>query len=72
MPQTKLSAQTLMDRIETLTHRKARLEDQIERDLRAGTSDDMRLARLRQETLGLRDAIRVTRTVLSQTRARAA
>ncbi|MEM9845724.1 MAG: hypothetical protein AAF965_13060 [Pseudomonadota bacterium] len=70
MQRKKLSPRSLTERIETLTRRKTNIEQQIEHELNEGAADAARLTRLRQETTGLRDAIRVTRTVLSQVRAR--
>lgn len=66
----RLSTRSLTERIETLTRRKTHLEKEIESELKEGAADIDRVDRLRQETTGLRDAIRVTRTVLSQQRAR--
>lgn len=66
----KLSTRSLTERIETLSRRKTNLEKQIEKELDEGAADEVRLALLRKETMGLRDAIRVTRTVMSQVRAR--
>ncbi|MEM6577679.1 MAG: hypothetical protein AAF678_04245 [Pseudomonadota bacterium] len=70
MNRKTLSTKSLTDRIETLTRRKTNLELQIEYELNEGAAEPDRLTRLRQEMTGLRDAIRVSRTVLSQVRAR--
>lgn len=70
MTRTKLSTGSLTDRIDTLTRRKTNLEMQIADELNEGAADTDRLTRLRQETTGLQNAIRVSRTVLSQIRAR--
>lgn len=70
MTRKKLSTQSLTERLETLSRRKTNIEKEIEKELNEGAADEVRLARLRKETTGLRDAIRVTRTVMSQVRAR--
>jgi len=67
---TRLSARSLTERIETLSRRKTNIEREIERELNEGAADAARVSQLRQETTGLRNAIRVTRTVLSQISAR--
>ena len=70
MSRQSISARSLTERIEILSQRKSHLEDQIAREIEEGAADDARISDLKTETTGLRNAIRVTRTVLSQTRAR--
>lgn len=70
MTQRKLSPKSLMTRIETLRRRHRELDERIEKAQRGDEFDDIEIKQLKQERLGLRDAIRVTQSVLTRLHAR--
>jgi len=66
MTQRTLSARSLRARIETLTRRHRELDTRIEAEQHGSWPDMSRIKRLKQERLGLRDAIRMTRAILAR------
>lgn len=63
----KASPRSLMARIATLRQRHRAVDARILDEERRPMPDVARLKRLKQEKLGLKDAIAVTRTILAQT-----
>lgn len=70
MPNRKISPKSLTARIETLRRRHRELDQRIEREQTRPAPDDGQIKQLKQERLGLRDAIRVTQSVLTRLHAR--
>ena len=72
MPNKKISPDRLMARISTLRRRHRDLDAQVEAEQNRPLPDAQKLRMLKQEKLGLKDAIHVTRTVLARARAQTA
>lgn len=62
----KISPDRLMARIKTLRRRHRDLDAQVEEEQTRPLPDSQRLRQLKQERLGLKDAIHVTRTMLAR------
>jgi hypothetical protein len=63
MPHRRISHQSLISRIATLRRRHAKIDARIDDEQRRPMPDIARLKRLKQERLGLKDAIAMTRTI---------
>lgn len=63
MPHRRISHQSLINRISTLRRRHAEIDARIEDEQQRPMPDIARLKRLKQERLGLKDAIAVTRNI---------
>ncbi len=61
-----LSPKSLKARIDTLSRRHRELDLRITREENRPAADTLRLKQLKQERLGLRDAIRLTQTLLKR------
>jgi len=72
MTQRQLSASSLKSRIETLSRRHRDLDARIEAEQHGAWPDMSRIKRLKQERLGLRDAIRMTQAILARSGGKAA
>ena len=68
MQKRKISTKSLMARIETLRHRHRELDVRISAEHQRPAPDFSRITRLKQERLGLRDAIRMTQQILGRMR----
>ncbi|KRS14726.1 hypothetical protein XM53_03260 [Roseovarius atlanticus] len=66
MKRRRLSPKSLKARIDTLTRRHREIDLRITREQSQPTGDALRLKQLKQERLGLRDAIRLTQTLLKR------
>lgn len=66
MPNKKLSPDRLKARIQTLSRRHRDLDAQVEAEQTRPLPDMTKLRTLKQEKLGLKDAIRVTRLMLAR------
>ena len=64
MPNKKISIQSLKSRIETLSRRHRELDQRIEREQKNAWPDMIRIKTLKRERLGLRDAIRLTQSMI--------
>jgi len=66
MKRRTLSPTSLKARIDTLTRRHREIDMRITREESRPAADAMHLKQLKQERLGLRDAIRLTQTLLKR------
>ena len=66
----KIKASRLKARIDTLRRRHRELDTRITQEESRPSADPTQIKRLKQERLGLRDAIRVTQTVLGRLKPR--
>jgi hypothetical protein len=71
MAHRRISPGALIARIDTLRRRHRELDRRIEAEQQRPAPDDTEIKRLKQERLGLRDAISVTQSVLGGLRTRA-
>lgn len=63
MTHRRISHQSLISRIATLRQRHAKIDALIDDEQRRPMPDIARLKRLKQERLGLKDAIAITRSI---------
>lgn len=70
MPNKKISPDRLMARIQTLRIRHRAIDARVEAEQTRPLPDTAKLRALKQERLGLKDAIHVTRAMLSRVEAR--
>lgn len=66
MKTRKLSPRSLKARIDTLRRRHRELDERITHEESRPAANPLEIKQLKQERLGLRDAIRVTQTVLAR------
>ena len=64
MTRKRVSIQSLKSRIETLSRRHRELDRRIEKEQRNPWPDASQIKMLKREKLGLRDAIRMTQTLI--------
>ena len=64
MTRKRVSIQSLKARIETLSRRHRELDRRIEKEQRNAWPDTGQIRMLKREKLGLRDAIRMTQTLI--------